>query len=110
MSSKPDARDDAKRAFGTEEQLVEVGSHGRGRAAAGGDHGAIGEHYFEANDHVFDLAVAGAVLACAAAGDPSADGGDVEALRQVTNREAVLGAEFGFEVGAEGAGQYLDDS
>ena len=110
VCSQPDARDDSKRAFGAEEQLVEIGPHRCGRAAAGGDHGAIGEHYFEANDHVLDLAVAGAVLACAAACDPSAHGGNIEALRQMANREAVLRAEFCFEVGAKSAGQHLDDS
>ena len=89
VGPQPDPGDDAERALRPEEQLVEVGPDGGGRRAAGAHDGAVGEHDLEADDDVLDLAVAGRVLAGAAAGDPAADRGDVEALREVPDAEPV---------------------
>ena len=99
-----------ERALGAEEQLVEVGPDGRRGRAAGADHGAVGEDDLEPDDDVLDLAVAGGVLAGAPAGDPAADGGDVEALREVADAEAVPVLQLGLEVRPERAGQDLDDA
>ncbi len=109
MSSQPHRGDDAERALGTDEQLVQVGSDGRcGRPARAHDP-SVGEHDLEPDDQVLDLAVTRRVLAGAAAGDPATDGGELEALREVPDAESVTG-ELGFEVGPERAGAHLDHS
>ena len=100
---------DAERALGAEEQLGEVGSDGRRRGAAGAHDLAVGEDDLEADDEVLDLAVAGGVLAGAAAGDPAADRGEVEALREVADGQAVAALQLGLEVRAERPGEDLDD-
>ena len=69
---------------------------------------AVGEHDLQPDRDVLDLAVAGRVLAGAAAGHPTADGGDVEALREVADAQAVLGLQLALEVGAERPGEHLD--
>ena len=71
---------------------------------------AVGEHDLEADGDVLDLAVAGRVLAGAAARDPAADRGDVEALREVPDAEAVGLLQLALEVGPERAGEHLDDA
>ena len=102
---------DAERALGAEEQLGEVGPDGAGRRAAGAHDRAVGEHDLEADDEVLDLAVAGGVLAGAAAGDPAADGGDVEALREVADADSPWRClQLVLEVGPERAGEHLDDA
>ncbi len=100
--------DDPERALAADEQLVEIGSRRLPGVAAGGDHGAVGQHDVEADDHVLDLAVAGRELAGAATGQPAADGREGDRLRPVPAREAVGGAQLVFEVVAEGAGPHVD--
>ena len=73
-------------------------------------HRAVGEHDLEPDDHLFDLAVARAVLPGATAGHPSADRGDVEALRKVADGHGASLAQLGLEIGSERAGQHLDDA
>ncbi len=109
MRSKPHSCHDPQRALRPDEQLVEVGADGSGRGAAGAHDAAVGEHDLEADDEVLDLAVARRVLAGAATGDPAADRGQVEALREVADAQVVTG-EFGLEVGSERAGGDLDDA
>ena len=50
------------------------------------------------------------MLAGAPAGDPSSDRRQLEALREVADGEAVLGADDTFEVGTEHPGVDLDDA
>ena len=109
MGSEPHRGDDAERALGTDEHLVEVGADRRRRRAAGADHAAVGEHDLEPDDHVLDLPVAGRVLAGAAARDPSADGGQLEALGEVADRQPMRD-ERGLEVGPERPGVDADDA
>ena len=91
VGPQPHPGDHAERALGADEQLGQIGpDRGRG-GAAGADHPAVGEHDLEADHHVLDLAVAGRVLAGAAAGDPAADRGELEALREVADGEPVVG-------------------
>ena len=94
---------DAERALAADEQLGEVGPTAAAGRAAGADDRAVGEHHLEPGDDVLDLAVAGGVLAGAAAGDPAADGRDVEALREVPDGQPVV-AELALEIGSERAG------
>ena len=94
MGAQPHPGDDAERALRPGEQLVEIGADGAGRAAAGSDHGAVGEHDLEADDHVFDLAVAGRVLTGAATCHPATHRRQVEALREVADGEPVLGPQL----------------
>ncbi len=108
--AQPDRGDHAERALAADEHLGEVGSDRRPGRSTGADHRAVGQHDLETDDHVLDLAVAGAVLAGAAAGHPAPDGGDVEALREVADGEAVLRWQLAFEIGPERAGQHLDDA
>ena len=109
MGAQPDAGDDAERALGAEEEAAEVGTGGRGRGDAGADDRAVGQDDLQPGDEVVDLAVAGAVLPGAAAGDPAAHGGDVEALREVPDAQTVPG-QIGLEVRTERAGQHLDQA
>ncbi len=101
---------DAERSLRPDEQLGEIRSDRGRRRAAGRDDAAVGEHDLEADDHVLDLAVAGGVLAGAAAGHPATDRGDVEALGEVADRQAVVRVELPLEVGPEHAGLDLDDA
>ena len=74
VDAQPGLGDDAERALAADEELGEVGAGGGARRrAAGADDAAVGQHDLEADDHVLDLAVAGRVLAGAAAGQPPAD-------------------------------------
>ena len=109
MGAQPHPGDDAERALGAEEQSAEVGSGGRRRCAAGAHDGSVGEHDLQPGDDVVDLAVASAVLPGAAARHPAADGGDVEALREVADAQAVAG-QLGLQVRPERAGEHLDDA
>ena len=110
MGAQPHPGDDAERAFRSGEELVEIGPDGAGRGAAGADHGAVGEHHLEADDHVFDLPVARRVLTGAAACHPTAHRRQVEALREVTDSEPVLGPQLRLQVRPERAGRDLDDT
>ena len=110
VSPQPDPGDDREGALRAEDQLGEIGTGGGRRCTTGADDGAVGQHGLEADDHVFDLAVAGRVLTGASGRDPAADGGQVEALREVADRQTVLVLERAFEVGSERAGPDLDDA
>jgi hypothetical protein len=110
MGLQPDPGDDAQGALAADEQLGEIWALRAGREAAGACHGAIRENDLQANDHLLDLSVAGAVLASAAACHPAANGGDIEALREVADCEAVRAAQLRFQIWAEGAGQHFHDA
>ena len=110
MGAQPDTGDHGERALRADEQLGEIGAGGSCRCATGADDRAVGQDGFEPDDHVFDLAVAGRVLAGATGRHPAADRREVEALWEVADRQTVDVAEYVLEVGAEGAGQDLDDS
>ena len=58
MALQPDAGDDAKSSFTTNENLIEVWPAGSTRRATSFDDLAIGKYNFESDHHVFDLAVA----------------------------------------------------
>ncbi len=110
MGPQPYPGDDAERALGPDEQLGEVGTGGGGGRAARAHDRAVGEHDLEPDDEVLDLAVPGRVLAGPAAGDPSADGGEVEALGEVADAQPVRGLELLLEIGPERPGEDLDDA
>ena len=103
------AGDHPERAFAADEQLVQVGAHrGAGRAAGVHD-AAVGEHDVEAEHHVLDLPVAGRQLSRAAARQPAADGGEVDRLGPVAERESWCGAQVGLQGSAEGTGSHVED-
>ena len=110
VGPQPHPRDDAERALRPDEQLGEVRPDGGGRRPARAHDGAVGQHDLETGDEVLDLAVAGGVLTRAAAGDPAADGGDLEALRVVPDAHPVVLLELVLEIRAERAGEHLDDA
>ena len=61
-------------------------------------------HRAQAADHVVEAAVAGGVLARRAGRGEAADGGELEALREVAEGEAVLAEQaFGLWAGDAGA-------
>ena len=110
MGLEPRPGDDAQRAFTADEEFVEVGALRGRRPAASDHHRPVGQHHFERGNHVVDLSVASAVLPGSAMTDPAADGGEVEALREVADGEAVTGADEMLEVGAERARPHLDQT
>ncbi len=94
--------DHPERALGAGDELVEVRSGGRvgegqGAPLAGGgdDPGA--------DEPLVGAAVAVALLTGAAGGDPAAEGGELEALREVAEGEAAA-LQLGFEIRAVDAG------
>ena len=89
---EPGPGDDAERALGPDEQLVEVGADGLAGLPAGADDAAVGQDDLEADDDVLDLAVAVRQLAGAAAGEPAADGGQRHRLRPVAHGEPCVAA------------------
>src|SRR6185436_13532623 len=98
MGPQPHPGDDAEGALGTDEQLVEVGTDGGGRGTAGPHDAPVGEDHLEADRDLLDLAVARRVLPGAATRDPAADGGDVEALREVADAQPVVRLQFPLEI------------
>ena len=99
--------DDAERALRAAEQPQHVGP-GRARRLRGDPNDrAVGQHHFEPAHHVLDLPVARRPLAGGTTGDPSADGGDVDGLREVPGRVAALG-EPRFQHAAHHAGLHRD--
>ena len=85
--------DDAEGALTADEELGQVGPGGGARAMSFGVHdAAVGQDDLEAEHHVLDLAVAGGVLAGAAAGQPPADGREIHRLRPMA--EGVAGADL----------------
>ena len=103
------ADDDAERAFGAHEDLIEIWSCGLPWVAPGMDERSVGQHDVEPDNDVLDLAVPGGQLACAATCQPSADGRQRHRLRPVANGQTVLPLKVGLEVIAERAGKYVDD-
>ena len=87
VEAEPGAGDDAERALGADEQLVEVGTDRGPRRPAGADAPAVGEGDVEAQHHVLDLPVAGRELAGRAARQPAADRGQRHRLRPVAEGE-----------------------
>ncbi len=79
-------RDDAERALRADEELGEVRAHRLAGLAAREDPPAVGEHHVEADHDVLDLAVAGRVLAGAAARQPATHGGQRHRLGPVADR------------------------
>ena len=108
--AQPDTSDDAEGAFAAEEQSRQIRPHRRCRAMTGANDGPIGQDDLEPDDHFVDLAVARAVLPCAATGHPSTDGCQVEALWEVADGHGTSLAEVGLQVGTERAGHHLDDA
>ena len=109
MCAQASTDDDAERAFGAHEDLIEIWSRGLPRVAPGVDQRSVGQHDVEPDDDVLDLAVPGGQLTRAATCQPSADGRQRHRLRPVSNGEAVLPLEVGLEVVAERAGKHIDD-
>ena len=98
-----------ERAFAPDEELRQVGTRGGpGTMTLGADDPAVGQDDLEPEHHVLDLPVAGRVLPGAAAGEPSADGGEIHRLRPMA--EGVAGAQLPerrFEVRAEHARPHI---
>ena len=82
MRTQPDRRDDRQQTLRSEKQLTEIGSRRCRRRTSRAQHGAVGEHGLQADDHVLDLSVARAVLPGTPAGDPATHRGQIEALRE----------------------------
>ena len=81
--------DDAERSLAADEELGQVRPGGGSGALALGVHDApVGQHHLEADDHVFDLPVAGRVLPRATAGQPAADRREIHGLGPVAERVA----------------------
>ena len=95
-------RDDAQGALRPQEKLTRVWAGCRRRHVAE-LHGAGWRDDAHANHIAVDATVTRGFLACRAAGNPTADSGVLEGLREVTSGEAGLG-QFLFQVGAENAG------
>ena len=72
-STQSSAGDDAESSFRAHKELREVGAGGLSCVSAGVNDCPVGENDIEANDDVFDLAVAVRKLTGAAAGKPTAD-------------------------------------
>ena len=88
LQPHPGLGDDAEGAFGAEEEAV------RGRAGAGGGQpprlGDPGRgHHPHGLDEVVDVRVQRGVVAAGAGGQPAAEGGELEALREVAQGQAV---------------------
>ena len=109
VQSQSRADDDAERSFRTDEELGEIRTDRGTRRAAGGHDAAVGEHDVEADDDVFDLAVAGRELAGAAAREPAADRRERHRLRPVPARDVVPAAKLVFEHVAERARLHVDE-
>jgi hypothetical protein len=95
--------DDAERAFGSDEQLREIGTDRGPRRTSRAHDAAVGQYHFEADDHVLDLAVARRVLAGAPARQPTTNRRQRDRLRPVAEGVAATVKLF-FEVVAERAG------
>ena len=95
-------RDDAQGALRPQEKLTRVWAGCRRRHVAE-LHGASWRDDAHANHIAVDATVTRGFLACRAAGNPTADSGVLEGLREVTSGEAGLG-QLLFQVGAENAG------
>jgi len=78
VGAQPCARDDAERAFAADEHRRHIGPVRGGWGPACADHRAIGHHHFDTDDHLVDFSVTSGELPGAQAGDPTADGGNVE--------------------------------
>src|SRR5207248_2502705 len=86
----------------------EVGpDRGAGRAARAQQR-AVRQRDLEADDDVLDLAVPRRQLPGAAAGEPPADGRDVDRLRPVPTRETVTFAQLRLERRAERSREHVD--
>ena len=102
-----DRGDHAEGALGAEQQLAQVGAGGVGGRRAEVEPTARGGDG-QADDQRVEAAVAGAGLAAGAGGGEAADGGELEGLREVAEREPVLGEQrLGLgaaQAGLEGGG------
>ena len=98
-----DSGNDAKGAFRTDEQLVEVWPSRSSSVSSRGERGAVGQYDVEADDEVFYLAVTIRQLTCATTGKPSADRRQVDRLWPVSDGDAVIGPEGVFEHVSESA-------
>ena len=109
MDAEAGLGDDAERPLAADEELGQVRTRrGPGSLALGVHDTTVGQHHFEADDHVLDLPVAGRVLPRPAAGQPAADGGEIHGLRPVPERVARADpAERRFQIRAESAGSHV---
>lgn len=95
---QPHRRYYAEYALGSEQQLAQVGTRSRRRGPADVQRARRGDHA-QPTDHVVDPAVTGRVLARRAGRRESADRRELETLREMAEREAVL-AEQSLGLGA----------
>ena len=102
VHAQPHLGDDAEGALRTDQQLAQVGARGRFRCAAQ-IHRAHRRDHAQPAHHVVEPAVAGRVLAGRSGRRKAADGGVLEALREMPEREAVF-AEQAFGVRSGDAG------
>lgn len=102
LQTHPGLGDDAERAFRAEEQAVGRRS-GAGCGQPPGRAGSRGRDHAQGLDEVVDAGAAGGVVAAGPGGQPAAEGGELEALREVAQGEAV-GPQLRLQYGAERAG------
>ena len=102
VHAQPHLGDDAEGALRADQQLAQVGAGGRFRCAAQIHRAHRGDHAQPAN-HVVEPAVARRVLAGRSGRREAADGGVLEALREMPEREAVFAEQaFGVRPGDPG--------
>ena len=89
MHPQPNPGDDTEDALGPGEQLAQIRAGGGLRRPAEVQDADRGDHRQPA-DHVVEPAVTGGILPRRAGGRVPADGGEPEALREVSQREAML--------------------
>src|SRR4051812_33906442 len=85
--------DDAEHTFGAHDQLTQIRPGGRGGGAAEGENARRGDDPKPAH-HVIEAAVARRILTRRAGGREAADGGELEALREVPDRKALRSKQF----------------
>ena len=103
VDADPHPGDDPEHALGADEQLAQVRARRGLRGAAEVEH-ARRCHRAQAADHVVEPAVSRGVLTRRAGRREAADGGELEALREVAEREAALAEQsLGLRAGDAGA-------
>lgn len=113
--AKDGARDDAKRAFRADEDMLQVVARiVLDHFAERGEHRPVGQHGFETQDHVAHHAVADDAIAAGVRRDVAADGGGTARAQIERQHEAVLldfflhGLEHSAGLDGDGARHLVD--
>ena len=99
LQPHPGLGDDAERAFGADHQAIRARARAGARQAAALDN-AGRRHRAQAFHELVDVGVERGVVTAGSRGDPAAEGGEAEGLREVPQRQPRR-LELGFERGPE---------